>query len=171
VCVRIHGCVRAVCARACVRACPRLAVRVHGWVSCPGVLHANREEWCPSELHAVGWVVLPPTSRTPPLSLVGGPNVPVCLSCVHHPLCALCPRARYDECVSKLTPFLKSSGYNVAKHVSWVPISALTGVNVLVSAWLRRQSPRYPWGHLRLSNPTQAEPDSQRTRAPARVSL
>ena len=37
----------------------------------------------------------------------------------------------FDECVSKLTPFLKTSGYNVAKHVSWVPISALTGANVL----------------------------------------
>jgi peptide chain release factor subunit 3 len=41
-------------------------------------------------------------------------------------------KERYDECVGKLTPFLKTAGYNVAKHVMWVPISGLTGANILV---------------------------------------
>jgi len=40
-------------------------------------------------------------------------------------------KERYDECVGKLSPFLKSAGYNVAKHVQWVPISGLTGANIL----------------------------------------
>lgn len=37
---------------------------------------------------------------------------------------------RYDEIVGKLTPFLKQSGYNVAKHVHFIPIAAITGANV-----------------------------------------
>ena len=37
---------------------------------------------------------------------------------------------RYDEIVSKLTPFLRQSGYNVAKHVHFIPIAAITGANV-----------------------------------------
>ena len=37
----------------------------------------------------------------------------------------------YDECVGKLTPFLKQSGYNVQKGVHWVPISGLTGANIV----------------------------------------
>lgn len=38
---------------------------------------------------------------------------------------------RFDECVGKLRPFLKQSGYKT-KHVIWLPISALTGANVIV---------------------------------------
>ena len=41
-------------------------------------------------------------------------------------------RVRYDECVGKLAPFLKSAGYNLAKHVIWVPISGLAGANIVV---------------------------------------
>jgi peptide chain release factor subunit 3 len=37
---------------------------------------------------------------------------------------------RWDECVSKITPFLKQSGYNTAKHVHFIPISAMSGANV-----------------------------------------
>ena len=39
-------------------------------------------------------------------------------------------KARWDEIVSKLTPFLKTSGYNVARHVHFIPISGLSGANV-----------------------------------------
>ena len=39
-------------------------------------------------------------------------------------------RERWDEIVGKLTPFLKASGYNVARHVHFIPISALSGANV-----------------------------------------
>jgi len=38
-------------------------------------------------------------------------------------------KERYDEIVTKLTPFLKSSGYT-AKHVHWVPVAAITGANI-----------------------------------------
>jgi len=37
---------------------------------------------------------------------------------------------RYDECVKKLTPFLKSCGYRVKRDVTFLPISALSGANV-----------------------------------------
>ena len=40
-------------------------------------------------------------------------------------------KARFDEIQKKLRPFLKSQGYKVKKEVLWVPISALTGANVL----------------------------------------
>lgn len=39
-------------------------------------------------------------------------------------------KERYDDIVGKLTPFLKASGYNTAKHVIFVPIAGLTGANV-----------------------------------------
>ena len=38
--------------------------------------------------------------------------------------------ARFEECVSKLKPFLKSCGYLIKKEVKFVPISALTGANL-----------------------------------------
>ncbi|KAF7143111.1 hypothetical protein RHSIM_Rhsim05G0101300 [Rhododendron simsii] len=37
---------------------------------------------------------------------------------------------RYDEIESKMTPFLKSSGYNVKKDVQFLPISGLIGSNM-----------------------------------------
>ena len=40
-------------------------------------------------------------------------------------------RERFDECVSKLKPFLKSCGYLVKKEVRFIPISGLTGANVV----------------------------------------
>jgi len=46
---------------------------------------------------------------------------------------------RFDECVEKLTPFLKGCGYNCKKDVVFIPISALTAVNVL------EKSPHLPW--------------------------
>ena len=39
-------------------------------------------------------------------------------------------KERYDECVSKLKPFLKQSGYAIKKNVIFVPISGLNGMNV-----------------------------------------
>jgi len=40
-------------------------------------------------------------------------------------------KERFDECVEKLTPFLKGCGYNIKKDVIFLPISALTATNVL----------------------------------------
>ena len=37
----------------------------------------------------------------------------------------------FDECVSKLKPFLKTCGYIIKKEVRFIPISGLTGANVL----------------------------------------
>jgi peptide chain release factor subunit 3 len=39
-------------------------------------------------------------------------------------------KERYDDIIGKLTPFLKSCGYNVAKTVHFLPIAGLTGANV-----------------------------------------
>ncbi|KAG5182302.1 Sup35, eukaryotic translation termination factor eRF3 [Tribonema minus] len=41
-------------------------------------------------------------------------------------------RERFDECTSKLKPFLRSCGYAVKKDVMFVPLSGLTGANVKV---------------------------------------
>ncbi|ANQ08419.1 Translation elongation factor EF-1 [Plasmodium coatneyi] len=38
--------------------------------------------------------------------------------------------ARYDEIQKKITPFIKSCGYNINKDVFFVPISGLTGQNL-----------------------------------------
>mmetsp|Transcript_15881 Transcript_15881/g.23918 ORF Transcript_15881/g.23918 Transcript_15881/m.23918 type:complete len:623 (+) Transcript_15881:114-1982(+) len=38
---------------------------------------------------------------------------------------------RFEECVSKLKPFLKSCGYAIKKDVRFLPISGLTGDNIL----------------------------------------
>jgi len=37
---------------------------------------------------------------------------------------------RYDECVTKLRPFLKRCGFTIKKEVKFLPISGLTGANV-----------------------------------------
>lgn len=39
-------------------------------------------------------------------------------------------KPRFDECVSKLKPFLKGCGYKVKKEVKFIPISGLAGDNV-----------------------------------------
>uniref|UniRef100_A0A1D1XV26 Eukaryotic peptide chain release factor GTP-binding subunit ERF3A n=1 Tax=Anthurium amnicola TaxID=1678845 RepID=A0A1D1XV26_9ARAE len=39
-------------------------------------------------------------------------------------------KERYDEIESKMTPFLKSSGYNIRKDVQFLPISGLLGYNI-----------------------------------------
>ncbi|XP_073037332.1 uncharacterized protein [Primulina eburnea] len=39
-------------------------------------------------------------------------------------------KERYDEVESKMSPFLKSSGYNVKKDVQFLPISGLMGINM-----------------------------------------
>lgn len=40
-------------------------------------------------------------------------------------------KERYDEIVEKTTPFLKSCGYNPKRDVTFVPISGLTGENII----------------------------------------
>ncbi|KAG0358288.1 translation termination factor GTPase eRF3, partial [Gamsiella multidivaricata] len=39
-------------------------------------------------------------------------------------------KERYDECVSKLTPFLKANGYNMKTDVVFMPVSGFTGANI-----------------------------------------
>ena len=39
-------------------------------------------------------------------------------------------KARYDEIIEKLTPFLKNNGYNIQKEVTFIPISGFTGLNI-----------------------------------------
>lgn len=39
-------------------------------------------------------------------------------------------KERYDEILDKLLPFLKSSGYNIQKEVTCIPISGFTGLNI-----------------------------------------
>ncbi len=39
-------------------------------------------------------------------------------------------KERFDECVDKLTPFLKATGYNVKKDIQFIPISGFTGANI-----------------------------------------
>jgi peptide chain release factor subunit 3 len=40
-------------------------------------------------------------------------------------------QSRYEECVGKLKPYLKQCGYTIKRDVKFVPISALSGDNVL----------------------------------------
>lgn len=40
-------------------------------------------------------------------------------------------KERYEECVNKLKPFLKSCGYAIKRDVRFLPISGLTGANIL----------------------------------------
>ncbi|KAI1320946.1 translation termination factor GTPase eRF3 [Mortierella claussenii] len=39
-------------------------------------------------------------------------------------------KERYDECVSKLSPFLKANGYNMKTDVMFMPVSGFTGANI-----------------------------------------
>lgn len=39
-------------------------------------------------------------------------------------------KERFDECVDKLTPFLKATGYNVKKDIMFIPIAGMTGANM-----------------------------------------
>ncbi|GAA5825810.1 hypothetical protein JCM3770_006343 [Rhodotorula araucariae] len=39
-------------------------------------------------------------------------------------------KARYDEIVSKLSPFLKGTGYNMKTDVTFIPVSGFTGANI-----------------------------------------
>ncbi|CAO3567843.1 unnamed protein product [Mortierella alpina] len=39
-------------------------------------------------------------------------------------------KARYDECVEKLSPFLKSNRYNLKTDVMFMPVSGYTGANI-----------------------------------------
>lgn len=48
---------------------------------------------------------------------------------------------RYNACVTKLKPYLKSCGYTIKKEVRFVPISGLTGDNVLNEV----SEERCPW--------------------------
>jgi len=40
-------------------------------------------------------------------------------------------KARFDDIQNKLNPFLKATGFNIAKQVTYIPVSGLLGVNML----------------------------------------
>jgi len=50
-------------------------------------------------------------------------------------------KERYDEIVEKLTPFLKSIGYNPKTDISYLPVSGITGANLKV----RTEASICPW--------------------------
>jgi len=39
-------------------------------------------------------------------------------------------KERYDDCVGKLSPFLKANGYNMKADVTFMPVSGYTGANI-----------------------------------------
>ena len=39
-------------------------------------------------------------------------------------------KARYDEFINKITPFIKAAGYNPKTDVTFIPVSAQTGINL-----------------------------------------
>ena len=39
-------------------------------------------------------------------------------------------KARYDEIIGKITPFIKGAGYNPKTDVTFIPASAQTGLNL-----------------------------------------
>merc|ERR1712160_201979 len=40
-------------------------------------------------------------------------------------------KSRFDECVTKLRPFLRSCGFIIKKDVKFIPLSGLSGANVI----------------------------------------
>jgi len=51
-------------------------------------------------------------------------------------------QARFEECRDKLTPFLKTCGYNTKKDVVFLPISAYTAQNII-----KPVGDAAPWWH------------------------
>lgn len=39
-------------------------------------------------------------------------------------------KARYDECVSKITPYLRGAGYNPKTDLDFMPVSGYSGINI-----------------------------------------
>jgi peptide chain release factor subunit 3 len=66
-------------------------------------------------------------------------------------------KERFDECVTKLRPFLKGCGYMIKKEVKFIPISGLGGANVkdevdpAVCPWWK---PLWQAGENNTGNPT-----------------
>mmetsp|Transcript_14188 Transcript_14188/g.20405 ORF Transcript_14188/g.20405 Transcript_14188/m.20405 type:complete len:601 (+) Transcript_14188:112-1914(+) len=66
-------------------------------------------------------------------------------------------KKRFDECVSKLRPFLKGCGFTIKKEVKFLPISGLSGANVKdevdpsVCSWWK---PSYSKGENNTTTPT-----------------
>jgi peptide chain release factor subunit 3 len=66
-------------------------------------------------------------------------------------------KARYDECINKLRPFLKGCGFTIKREVTFIPISGLTGANVIKEvepsecSWWK---PSYESGENNTSIPT-----------------
>lgn len=66
-------------------------------------------------------------------------------------------KTRFDECVSKLRPFLRSCGFTIKTEVKFIPISGLGGANVMeevdpkVCPWWR---PSYQAGENNTTTPT-----------------
>jgi peptide chain release factor subunit 3 len=66
-------------------------------------------------------------------------------------------KARFDECVTKIRPFLKGCGFTIKREVKFMPISALSGANIKdevdpsVCPWWR---PCHTSGENNTSSPT-----------------
>lgn len=50
-------------------------------------------------------------------------------------------KERYDEIVTKLTPFVKGAGFDIKTAVTFIPVSAYTGVNMKD----RDEKNKMPW--------------------------
>jgi peptide chain release factor subunit 3 len=76
-------------------------------------------------------------------------------------------KERFDECVDKLTPFLKATGYNVKKDIQFIPISGLTGANMIVHT-TPQQCPWYD-GPTVLGMLDSLPPMERKAEAPLRI--
>lgn len=76
---------------------------------------------------------------------------------------------RYEQIKSDLSGFLKLCGYNVEKHVSWIPISGLKGDNIVTPV----DKHTCPWyeGPTLIELLDTLEPPERREDAPVRISV
>ena len=64
-----------------------------------------------------------------------------------HPACLCRSKERFDEIETKLTPFLRSCGYNPKKDLVYLPISGLFGHNMKD----RVDKSKCDWYHVRMA--------------------
>jgi len=78
-------------------------------------------------------------------------------------------KERYDEIDSKLNPFLKGIGYNIAKDVVWLPISGFDGSNITKKV----SESVCPWykGESLLATLDSLQPLERLTETPLRVPI
>jgi len=76
---------------------------------------------------------------------------------------------RYNECIEKLTPFIKSVGFNLKNDIFWIPISGFTGDNIKV----RISKETCPWysGPSLLELLDDIKPPNRDENGPVRIPL